>query len=285
VTAQPGCGPLAGRRGYQYPDRADEIPPAAIRPNRVRGGAPWGEADVRIVREVAARLGRRDHLRAADVGAGAGRLLPVLADVADSITVIEPDPVRLAAARATAAGLRATAFDFEPRRAEQAGPAVQRCDLVLCSHVVQHIASGQRAVFAAALAARTAPDGLLAITFPATTARRDRYLLSELAPAGTEPAIRTSEVGRAAFDRAAAGQAGPAAVLPVWHAGRGQIENLLAGAGLTVLSRFTYRSFTFDLWPADPATAASASAAVPPAVRARAADMCVLARPSVAGPA
>lgn len=294
MNPRPGHGPSAAprRRGYHYPDSADLIPRAAISPGRIRNGAGWGEADAVIVREAAALLARGGPVRAADVGAGAGRLLPVLAGLADSITVIEPDPVRLAAARATAASASAAVpatatFSFVPDSVEQFSAVSGQLDLVLCSHVIQHVASDERPGFTAALRAMTAPGGLLVIMFPVTTTSRERYLLTRLVPAAASgPGVRTTEVRRAEFDHAVAAPARPTACLPTWHAGRGQVEGELVGAGFGILRRITYRSFTFGLTLTTTSTTSTTSSTGrrrPREVRVRGADMCVVARPTSKG--
>ena len=257
----------AGAMGYRYPDPRDLIPRSGIEPVRVIDGAGWDEADQVMVQRAAALLPAGRAGSCADVGAGRGRLLPALLELADQVTVIEPDPGRLAGARGRAGRGRARCrfLDADLATAQLGGA---RFDLVVCSHVLQHLATGQRADFTAALHGVTAPGGLLVLMCPGTLRGPGRLLLSERGPA---PAgVSTREASAADFDEAAGparpgGQPGP---LPVWHAGAGDVEALLTRAGMTVVSRACYREFRFPL--IDAAGRAGIGSA---------ADVCIIASP------
>lgn len=241
-----GSGPAV----YRYHDPHDLIPRAGIAPERLRDEAGWEESDHSLVRAAARRLRGGRAASCADVGAGRGRLLPVLAEVADQVTVIEPDAGRLDAARGIAADLSYACWRFVHADLTTADLAGERFDLVVCSHVLQHLAHGNRAPFLACLRDMTAPGGLLVLMFSGTADGPGRLLLSVLAPTGET--VLTRDATPAEFD-AAAGIRGPGGeagdelprALPVWHAAPGEVEALLAGAGLRVVSRSAYRAFTF----------------------------------------
>ena len=197
-----GSGPAV----YRYHDPHDLIPRAGIAPERLRDEAGWEESDHSLVRAAARRLRGGRAASCADVGAGRGRLLPVLAEVADQVTVIEPDAGRLDAARGIAADLSYACWRFVHADLTTADLAGERFDLVVCSHVLQHLAHGNRAPFLACLRDMTAPGGLLVLMFSGTADGPGRLLLSVLAPAGET--VLTRDATPAEFD-AAAGIRGP----------------------------------------------------------------------------
>jgi SAM-dependent methyltransferase len=258
------------RRQYRYPDSFDRVPEAAIRPTGVRGGARWEDSDAEILREVAALLPNGRPRRIVDVGAGTGRLIPIAARLGGTVVAVEPDHARIVMAkeRAAAAGYRNCSFVENDLLGFSSTGG--RFDLVICSHVIQHLASTERRAFIAALRAVTDPAGLLLLTFPVTTASQDRHMVSAVASA--DGAVRTSEVGAERFDAAAKRllPRPPAETwLPVWHARRGQVEQQLQLGHFDVLRQFDYRQFAFEL-------VSDESAATAETVRA--ADMCVIAR-------
>lgn len=266
---QPAGAAEVPRRQYRYPDGFDRVPEAAIRPTRVRGGARWEDSDAEILREVAALLPDGRPRRIVDVGAGSGRLIPVAAQLAGTVVAVEPDHARIAMAkeRVAAAGYRNCSFVENDLLGFSSTGG--RFDLVICSHVIQHLASTERRAFIAALREVTDPAGLLLLTFPVTTASHDRHMVSAVAAA--DGAVRTSEVGAERFDAAARRLPCPPAEtrLPVWHARRGQVEQQLRLAHFDVLRQFEYRHFAFELVSEESAVTAET---------AQAADMCVIAR-------
>ena len=250
MTGAMNTSPPAGSRdaeielaSYSYPDAGDQIPRQGIDPVWVIAGADWDEADLLMVRRAAALLSGGRALSCVDVGAGQGRLLPAVLAVADEVTIIEPDAQRLSAARDQAVGLDRERSHFLCTDLAGAKVGATRFDLVVCSHVLQHLPTGQRAGFLASLRSITATDGLLVLMYSATSRGPGRLMLSEHLPGSG--GVRTREVDTADFDRAAmpSRTTGPTNSLPVWHAGAGDVESLLSQAAMTILSRTLYRRF------------------------------------------
>jgi SAM-dependent methyltransferase len=238
----------------------------------VRGGVRWEDSDAEILREVAALLPNGRPRKIVDVGAGTGRLIPIAAQLAGTVVAVEPDHARIAMAkeRVVAAGYENCSFIEDDLLGFSRTSG--RFDLVICSHVIQHLASTKRLAFIAALRAVTDPAGLLLLTLPVTTASHDRHLVSAIASA--DGRVRTREVGVEQFDAAAerlARRRRAEACLPVWHARRGQVEQQLRLGRFDVLRQFQYREFAFELVSDESAAAAETV---------RAADMCVVARPA-----
>jgi hypothetical protein len=120
-----------------------------------------------------------------------------------------------------------------------------RHQLVLVSHVVQHIASQHRATFFDALRGVLAADGIVLVTYPCTLLDVERYLLTFDGGGGGW----SKEVDQATFDGVIAGeeQTTDSASLPVWHAGSSHVPALMARAGLAVFEVAAYRRFEYSL--------------------------------------
>jgi len=100
---------------------------------------------------------------ALDVGCGAGLLAEPLARLGAKITAIDASPDLIAVARehAAATGLE---IDYRAGAVEELEGLF---DLITCMEVIEHVADP--AEFAAALAKRLAPDGLLILSTPNRT--------------------------------------------------------------------------------------------------------------------
>jgi SAM-dependent methyltransferase len=226
---------------YRYPDVDDSLARAAIA--ELYDGAArrqWDEEDARLVRAAASRIAGRTSVRIADIGGGTGRLLSAIASLGDSVVIVEPDARRLGAALAEATRLQVRNCRFvREDLVTFATRACQKFDLVICSHVLQHLATDARPSFCAALAEITAPRSVLLMTLPGLMVGPERFLITQ--PSGPGAAL-TVPVAEDEFDEAVAtGRHG----LPVWHAGVGQVRSLLGSCGLDVLVERPYRGFWF----------------------------------------
>lgn len=236
--------------GYRYPDEFDRTPARWAR-RTVPPRIGWDELDERLVRHAASLLGSGATIRAVDVGAGEGRLLAAISAVAGEVVVVEPDRRRIRAAQeqATTLGLANCSFacaDLDGFTTAAAGSAF---DLVICSHVIQHLAIAARPEFCAALTGLLALNGILVLTFPASLEPGERFVVSSKLPDG---ATGNRIVDAVEFDRTVRSCAqveGGArdAGLPAWHSASGQVESLLADAGLIIVEQATYREFEFDI--------------------------------------
>ena len=101
---------------------------------------------------------------ALDVGCGAGLLAEPLARMGGQVTAVDAAPELIAVAKAHAAGQRLS-IDYRAVGVEELGGTF---DLVTAMEVIEHVADP--AAFAASLAARLAPGGLLILSTPNRTA-------------------------------------------------------------------------------------------------------------------
>ncbi|QZH73813.1 MAG: bifunctional 2-polyprenyl-6-hydroxyphenol methylase/3-demethylubiquinol 3-O-methyltransferase UbiG [Erythrobacter sp.] len=101
---------------------------------------------------------------ALDVGCGAGLLCEPLARLGAAVTGVDaaPENTQVAALHAEGAGL-----DIRYVPGELATLGLGQFDLVTCMEVIEHVAD--KRMFAAALAAHLAPDGLLVMSTPNRT--------------------------------------------------------------------------------------------------------------------
>lgn len=120
--------------------------------------AHWG-GDGRALRPLAGR-------RALDVGCGAGLLAEPLARMGAEVTGIDAAPENIAAAHDHAAA-QGLAIDYVA--GEVAALDAAPFDLVTAMEVIEHVADP--AAFAAVLAARLAPGGLMILSTPNRTAK------------------------------------------------------------------------------------------------------------------
>ncbi len=185
---------------------------------------------------VASRLGGvfgpRAGTRALDAGCGEGRLLPWIATFAAGIVALDADPGRLAVARKQAANLPGT--DLTLVNGTVAELTGEPFDLVVCSHVIQHVATTELPGLLSRLHALTAPGGRLLISY--------RRALS-----GERFGVRTFENGgiadqaldREQFDALVAQPSGTS-MLPVHELDPALLAELARGIGWTETWSWTY---------------------------------------------
>ena len=148
---------------------------------------------------------------ALDVGCGAGLLAEPLARLGAAVTAIDAAPENIAAAKVHAAGAGLD-IDYRAVAVEEldAGPF----DLVTCLEVIEHVDSPAR--FAAELAGKLAPGGLLILSTPNRTPASKLLLV--------EGAERLGRIPRGTHDW-------DKFLMPE------ECEGLLADAGLSVIDR------------------------------------------------
>lgn len=100
--------------------------------------------------------------RALEVGPGSGIYLPVLAEVAASVTASDIEQAYLCRARDIAADLPSLECVLDDITATSLSPGIY--DLILCTEVIEHIEDSQAAL--AGLASLLAPGGRLILTTP-----------------------------------------------------------------------------------------------------------------------
>jgi SAM-dependent methyltransferase len=197
---------------YRYPDTDDHITVSFIGSREPYPGY-WEASEQRALVLAAEHLGTafgpRTRTRALDVGCGSGRLLPWIAAFAADITASDPDPQRLALAEPQAAALAGTStvrLTTSPV-SELDGPF----DLVVCSHVIQHIPTADAPRLLARLAELTAPGGRLLISYSRAAVGRESFTVDAV----EDGEVRSKPLSRKEFDDLVT--AGTTTRLPVHH--------------------------------------------------------------------
>ncbi|WP_246257058.1 class I SAM-dependent methyltransferase [Amycolatopsis anabasis] len=222
-------------QGYRYPDPGDRVTASFIGQHEPYPGY-WAVSEQRAFAHLGERitehLGSRGETRALDAGCGDGRLLPWLAGFAAEITATDPDPDRLAAARTTRLPAETRiSFQHTPMTGITGGPY----DLVLCSHIVQHMPTGDVEPSLRRLRDLAAPGGLLVLSYRRAPVGRGGYTLDR----SEGGAIRSEPVDRDRFDEAATTGAREG-VLPVRALDPQAFGKEVAATGWTSVWTWTY---------------------------------------------
>ncbi len=204
--------------------------------------ASEGRVFARMRELIDARLGQlTGPARLLDAGCGDGRLLSELAAPFAEVLLVEPDRARLASAQKRAAELGYAAKTRAiATRLEELALEVE-AQVVVCSHVVQHVACARLAPLLARLRAVTAPDGLLLLTAAHSVTGFDHFDRTCL----VDGAIDGQVISQAEFDRLASNAMGTE--LPSRIFCRPSIEQAFEAAGF---APFEFRVFHLDEAPA-----------------------------------
>ena len=228
---------------YAYPDEDDRITSRFIEEAEPFPGY-WAESDERAMAragaELAKLLGPRETVRALDAGCGPGRMFPWLARLAATIVAVDPDAARLAVGAEVAHGLGA---DITTLTTDVHDLVAEPFDLVLCSHVIQHIPTAELVPLLTRLGGFTAPGGLLMLTYTRAPVGEERYTLDRIAGSGVESEV----VDRARFDEATRGGR-DAETLPIHHRDPVRLAELGRSLGWTQLWSWSFH--VLDSWPA-----------------------------------
>jgi SAM-dependent methyltransferase len=167
-------------RNYRYPDTNDEIISVAIGQDEPFPGF-WDESAIRgldlLGRELGMLLPHRGAVHGLDAGCGEGRLLPWMAKFAAAITAVDADSDRVGKARALTAIADATLqFDCRPITDIEGGPY----NLIVCSHVVQHVPTTAVAPILLHLARVASPKAAMVLAFSRSAIDNESYGLSYL---------------------------------------------------------------------------------------------------------
>ncbi|MFD9889168.1 class I SAM-dependent methyltransferase [Amycolatopsis sp. NPDC059027] len=232
---------------YRYPDTGDRVTGTFISGHEPYPGY-WARSEERALDRLAAELtgvlGPRADVRALDAGCGGGRLLGWLSRFAATVTAADPDPGRLAEARAvTPPPDTALEFAVAPVVELDGGPY----DLVLCSHVIQHVPTGDVTPLLRHLHELTTPDAVLVLAYSRAPMGRGGFSLDSVddAAPGT---VHSRRVGRAEFDHAL--RTAKSTTLPIRLLDPADVAAEAAAAGWRTTWEWTYHVLD-DLGPAD----------------------------------
>ncbi|WP_181775889.1 class I SAM-dependent methyltransferase [Amycolatopsis pittospori] len=229
---------------YRYPDTGDHVTGMFIRRHEPYDGY-WTTSEDRALGKVAEQLtttlGARDEVKALDAGCGEGRLLPWLARFSADITAADPDADRLAKASETLVEGTEFSFAVSPITELGGGPY----DLVVCSHVIQHVPTSDVTPILRRLAEVTAPGGVLVLAYSRSPIGQGTFSLDSV-EAGSE--VRSRRVSRDEFDQALRDGDGPA--LPIRYLDPEVVAADAAAAGWRTEWEWTYHVLD-DLGPTD----------------------------------
>jgi 2-polyprenyl-3-methyl-5-hydroxy-6-metoxy-1,4-benzoquinol methylase len=222
-------------RDYQYPDLRDKIAAEMIRKIELYSGY-WSDSEKNIIDIIKILIKKRNvGKRFLDAGCGDGRLIPVFEEQFAEVVAIEPDIERLKVAESLASDpklskkitfKRATIEDFDD---------FGQFDLILCSHVLQHVRTDAVPIIIKKFKNLIKKNGLLCITTCHSTTDKG-YFVRDLMR-GSQPSeepikqeefnIMTNSIG----------------ALPIHFFKLNEISQLLSDNGFKIIE---YRVFHLD---------------------------------------
>ncbi len=214
---------------YTYPDKNDMLTIQLIM--GVSEGNYWGESEEEVLKVALDAVKSYKNPRMLDCGCGMGRLFSVFAPYVQSIFALEPDTQRYSAAVDSAAALKN--FDIAVKNNDSSSlNEDQQFDVVLSSHVLQHIPEAVADSMIADIAAHTAPGGCIIVTTTHTD-RSEDLLTMEYFVDGKRVCDEVSEeVFKESFSKEG--------VLPVRLFADGSVPKLFAKHGFDMVDAKRY---------------------------------------------
>lgn len=226
---------------YEYPDKNDELTCRLI--DGEYDGRYWAESEDAVIDEAIAQISRIsvpvDMRKMLDAGCGIGRLFSRFSSSVERITGIEPDRERFAEAKAEADRINArNSYDGNDKKIIAVHgdihtiPENEKFDVILSSHVLQHIPQKLCEELMRDMTERLSDGGLLMITTTLTDGEADRFYRESW----KDGERFSEEIGaddfETVFDSSGA--------LPVRIFSARTIERLAAENGLEIISRGAY---------------------------------------------
>lgn len=180
---------------YRYPDTTDRITAAYIDKHEPYPGY-WQESEQQALALAGIQIAEKLHgkeIKALDAGCGDGRLLSWLGRYASTITVIDPDNSRLDLAKKQPDVDDVTFYQESIAEHKKAS-----YDLILCSHIIQHMPSTEVVPTLGHLAKLTASGGLLALLYSRSPVGEEHYSLDSL----RGDKVHSQKVLKSTFDAA-----------------------------------------------------------------------------------
>ncbi|HVW41451.1 MAG TPA: class I SAM-dependent methyltransferase [Amycolatopsis sp.] len=218
---------------YHYPDPGDRVTKSFIARHEPFPGY-WCASERRgldlLGELVTEHVGSRTH--ALDAGCGDGRLLTWIARYAAHITAVDPDAERLATARAVPLP---AGTDITFQQEQLTGVHGAGYELVVCSHIVQHMPPAGVEPALRHLHDVAAPGALLVLSYSRAPVGRGGYVLEWR----EDGEIRYETVDRERFDEALT-TGTRTGLLPVRLIDPAEFGKEVLAAGWTPLWEWTY---------------------------------------------
>jgi nucleoside phosphorylase/SAM-dependent methyltransferase len=228
---------------FRYEDPQDEITYATIRHLENIAGLPngyWRESEDAMYLDFAQQYFRRARgnadSAAIDVGAGCGRNIKRLAEYCRHVTALEADPVRFNAAKSNVRSEDGSLFvriEFVNERLEKFNPS-RKYDLVICSHVLQHVRCDKVPILLQKIRALCSDRGSVLIMTTLSPDDQDSFKKGWL-----DDSCRVHEdpVSADEFDRLVENRLG---FLPIRFFSFGNLKRLMLDAGLRLEGHWLY---------------------------------------------
>ena len=214
---------------YTYPDKNDMLTIQLIM--GVSEGNYWGESEEEILKVALDTVKSYDNPTMLDCGCGMGRLLPVFVPHVKSIFALEPDIERYTFA--ANAVKEHPEYDITVKNADSSSlTPEQKFDIVLSSHVLQHIPESVADSMIADIASHTAPGGCIIVTTTHTSRSEDELTIEYF----TDGKRICDEVDEKTF----ADSFSKEGVLPVRLFADGSVAKLFAKHGFDIVSDMRY---------------------------------------------
>ncbi len=153
----------------------DEIVWEYIRQREPFAGYWYDESENRILDFIAKSIHKKPMLRLLDLGCGQGRLLLKFADKFEQIVAIDSEKQRIEDAKKVAAKGEIGKYLFVNNVFEECADQLGQFDMILCSHVIQHLPTNRLSVFFEKVHTVLNPGGILALFTSHSRASYDTF--------------------------------------------------------------------------------------------------------------
>lgn len=159
----------------------------------------WVRSERRALKVVDTVLRRRPRRRLLDLGCGRGRLIGGFSNLFEEVVAVDANRARIGEARRAAHAVKLKNVEFVDRLFEECVSELGTFDMVLCSHVIQHLPTSVLAVVLEHIDSVLMRGGLLVLLTSHSRAKQDAFKLWRLIGSGscvTEESLKNA----AAFD-------------------------------------------------------------------------------------
>jgi len=144
----------------------------------------WVRSEQHALRLVDSLVRRKPKSRLLDLGCGVGRLLGRFAKLFEEVVALDADRVRLDQARGMAKVAKLENVQFVNQLFEECAGTLGKFDMVLCSHVIQHLPIDLLASIFKQISTILVQDGLVVLLTSHSRGEQDAFKLWSLTDAG-----------------------------------------------------------------------------------------------------